>query len=402
MTATGRRQGRDSRLLALGCVVLLLAVVACGAGGGTGENVTTTSSPPSSDTTNTTAPSGDTTTTLPFGWTDVEGLGGEENAAKFAEMYQAVLDAGETELVVYSAHAEESKGVYDAFMARFPTISVTGVAVTGPSLRERIEAEFGSGQHIASVVATGITSAGLYAKGGEFAEYVPFTLADADPDPMYFDPGGRAFAAGLSPMGIIYNRNKVSDEEAPKSWADLIDPKWKGRISVQNPGVASGANGTLAQLLYDGKYGEEWLTAYSQQDLRIESTGPAAATNVANGIVDVAGPVQYSYARGLQEQGANVGFVFPVEDKNYYVANYMGLVSEAPHPNAAKLFLAWILTPEGAERQAETGFYTPVRGSAPPEGLPPYEEIETLNGVPFERYEEYSEYTQKVFGYFGG
>src|SRR5690606_6708937 len=140
---------------------------------------------------------------------------------------------------------------------------------------------------------------------GEFAEYVPFTLADADPDPMYFDPGGRAFAAGLSPMGIIYNRNTVSDEEAPKSWADLIDPKWKGRISVQNPGVASGANGTLAQLLYDGKYGEEWLTAYSQQDLRIESTGPAAATNVANGIVDVAGPVQYSYARGLQEQGAN-------------------------------------------------------------------------------------------------
>lgn len=327
-------------------------------------------------------------------------LGSAENAEEFEELYQAAIDAGETELVVYSAHAEESKGVFDLFMQRFPEIRVTGVAVTGPSMRERIEAEFGSGQHIADVVATGITSAGLYAGGGEFQEYVPFTMPE-DGNPAYFDPAGRAFAAGLSPMGIIYNKDRISDEEAPKSWSDLVDPRWKGDIAVQNPGVASGANGTFAQLLHDDKYGEDWIKQYVALEPRIESTGPAAATDVANGIVSIAGPIQFSYANGLMEQGANVGYVFPLEDKNYFVANYMGLVSGAPHPNAAKLFLSWILTPEAAAEQSKTGFYSPVEGTEPPPGLVPLEEIDLLNGVPFAEYETYSTVTKEVMGLFG-
>ncbi|WP_162606507.1 ABC transporter substrate-binding protein [Jiangella asiatica] len=330
-----------------------------------------------------------------------EALGGTERVEQFEELYQAVQDAGETELVVYSAHAEESKGVYDQFMKRFPEITVTGVAVTGPSLRERIEAEFGSGQHVADVVATGITSAGLYAAGGEFEEYVPFTMPE-DINPAYFDPGGRAFAAGLSPMGVIYNKDRVSDDEAPASWDELVDTRWKGDIAVQNPGVASGANGTFAQLLHDGTYDEEWIKQYVALEPRIESTGPAAATDVANGIVSIAGPIQFSYAQGLMNQGANVGYVFPLEDKNYFVGNYMGLVSGAPHPNAAKLFLSWILTPEAAAEQSKTGFYSPVEGAEPPPGLVPLSEIEVLDGVAFSEYQDYSPLTKQVMALFGG
>jgi iron(III) transport system substrate-binding protein len=331
---------------------------------------------------------------------DTSALGGEENVQQFDEMYQAVKDAGETELVVYSAHAEESQGVYDLFTKRFPEISITGVSVTGPSMRERIEAEFGSGQHIADIVATGITSAGQYSQSGQFAEYRPFTLADGG-DPAYFDPAGRAFAAGLSPMVMMYNKDRVSEEDAPKSWDDVVDPRWKGDIAEQDPGVASGANGTFAQLLHDGKYGEDWIKKYAALDPRIEATGPAAATDVANGIVSIAGPIQFSYVQALIDQGANIGFTFPLEDKNYFVANYMGLVDGAPHPNAAKLFLSWILTPEAAKEQAKTGFYIPVAGSSPPPGLVPFEQIKTLNGVAFADYPDYSALTKQVMALFG-
>jgi iron(III) transport system substrate-binding protein len=203
-------------------------------------------------------------------------------------------------------------------------------------------------------------------------------------------------------MGIAYNKDKVAEDEIPQSWADLVDPKWTGEIAVQNPGVASGANGTFAQLLHDGTFGEDWIKDYIALEPRIEETGPAAATDVANGIVSLAGPIQFSYVQNLIDQGANIGYVFPLEEKNYFVANYMGLVDGAPHPNAAKLFLSWILTPEAAAEQAKTGFYTPVAGTEPPPGLVPFDDIDRLNGVPFAEYPLYSDLTKEVMALFGG
>ena len=328
-------------------------------------------------------------------------LGGKDNADKFDELYKKAVDAGETEVVIYDSHAEETQSVYDLFTKRFPKIKITPVPVGGPEMEERIEAEFGSGQHVADVVGTGFTSAGKYSASGEFISYRPFTRDD-DADDAYFGPEDRTFASGLSPMGIAYNKDKVDEKDLPSSWTDLVDPKWKGKIAIQDASVASGANGTFAQLIHDGKYGVEWAKQYAALEPRVESSGSAAANDVANGLVELAGPIQFNYIKVLQDSGANIGYVFPMEDKNYFVPHYVGILKGAPHEDAAKLFMSWILTPEAAEEAASIGYYLPLKSAKAPEGMPPLSEIDVANGLPFSQYEDYSTYTDQVKEVFGG
>ena len=89
---------------------------------------------------------------------------------------------------------------------------------------------------------------------------------------------------------------------------------------------------------------------------------------------------------GAKKAGAPVGFTL-LDDGNYTVTLYMGLLKGAPDLLAAKLYEAWLFTPQAAKVLAAEGTYSALPGAPSPAGLPPYRSIKFLKPIPFSKVE---------------
>lgn len=143
-------------------------------------------------------------------------------------------------------------------------------------------------------------------------------------------------------LPIAYNTKAVAAQEAPKSWEELADPKWKGRKIIIE-----------ARLVPFAMLGTEWgkgraieLTKkiLAQQPLIVQG-GTTVANALAGGQVSLAVGTYAFTIEGLKKQGAAVDWVavspLPV------LTSAEGVLKTAPHPNAARFFAGWMGTPEG-------------------------------------------------------
>jgi iron(III) transport system substrate-binding protein len=144
-------------------------------------------------------------------------------------------------------------------------------------------------------------------------------------------------------LPIAYNTKMVSAQEAPRTWEDLADPKWKGRKIIIE-----------ARLVPFAMLGTEWgkskameLTKkiLSQQQPLIVQGGTTVANALAGGQVSIAVGTYAFTIEGLKKQGAAVDWVavspLPV------LTSAEGVLKTAPHPNAGRFFAGWMGTPEG-------------------------------------------------------
>lgn len=160
-------------------------------------------------------------------------------------------------------------------------------------------------------------------------------------DAVYAD---QRFVGGYNlTLPIAYNTKTVSAQEAPKSWEDLADPKWKGRKIIIE-----------ARLVPFAMLGTEWgkskvmeLTKkiLSQQQPLIVQGGTTVANALAGGQVSIAVGTYAFTIEGLKKQGASVDWVavspLPV------LTSAEGVLKTAPHPNAGRFFAGWMGTAEG-------------------------------------------------------
>ncbi|MGH7796125.1 MAG: ABC transporter substrate-binding protein [Candidatus Binatia bacterium] len=142
----------------------------------------------------------------------------------------------------------------------------------------------------------------------------------------------------------VYNNSMVSPQDAPKSWEDLLHPRWKGKLGVT---TATHHFGRLAV----GSWGEEKTTAYVkalvQQNPVVGQLGPTY-TRLQLGEILVAFSLTDSYIYLAKQTGAPVASadeVQPVIAPSYHV----GVLKRAQHPNAAHLFAIFMTTPESQQ-----------------------------------------------------
>lgn len=156
----------------------------------------------------------------------------------------------------------------------------------------------------------------------------------------------------LNYYGYVYNTDEIKTADLPKDLKSLAtDPKLKGgRIGTADI-AASNSYATYHAILYD-KWGaaawQSWITGVLGQQKALVGTSSAALGNsVASGAVAIFGPTHYGQAAALIKQGA------PLEIKYYDPVMQLpgGLITfnKAPHPNAAKLFINWMLTAEAQQ-----------------------------------------------------
>lgn len=157
------------------------------------------------------------------------------------------------------------------------------------------------------------------------------------------------FFPSLNTYVITYNPELVTEEEAEKlkSWEGILDPAFKGRFSIVEPvfGV------TLAPLTYimsRDDLGEDFLRAVREQEPLIYLSTAPARDAMMSGQAPISWGAQWeAVALTTLNSGAPVRFVYP-EPTMEWGGTGWGVLAEAPNPNAARLFLAWKMSEEGA------------------------------------------------------
>ncbi len=141
---------------------------------------------------------------------------------------------------------------------------------------------------------------------------------------------------------VAYNTKVISPQDVPKSWDDLLNPKWKGKIAVEE---------RFKPFIYTTEYyGEEWIISYlkklREQKLTFTKGNTASAMLLSAGEFPILVGCHLHIILGRAAKGQPIGFV-PISPAGHNAISPHAIPKTAPHPNAAKLFLRWDLSPEG-------------------------------------------------------
>ena len=233
-----------------------------------------------------------------------------------------------------------------AFEAKYPGIAVRVERSGAERIFQRIAQEQASGINAVDVANSTDPAHYLDWKGKDWlAPYVPddvarhFPADQVDPDGMYATSCGWIEVIG-------YNTNLVKPEEAPKSYADLLDPKWQGKIVKAHPGY-SGAIMT-ATFVLARELGWSYFERLAQQKvLQVQSAADPPKKLLLGERAVMADGNDYNLIQ-LKEAGQPVEVIYPTEGTPV-VTGPSGVFKSAPNPNAARLFLNWISSLEGQQ-----------------------------------------------------
>jgi len=148
------------------------------------------------------------------------------------------------------------------------------------------------------------------------------------------------------PWAFAYNTQKIAAKDAPKDWADLLDPKWKGQIIRTNPQLSLGQMDPWRMLL--DRDGEAFFTKLKELNPRVNTPeAVASAQALAAGEGSITLMTNSSVIQSLVDKGAPVTTVIPEFTTGSEIAAFLS--AKAKNPNAARLAIHFALTSEGAK-----------------------------------------------------
>src|SRR6201998_3770407 len=233
-----------------------------------------------------------------------------------------------------------------AFEAKYPDIAVRVERTGAERVFQRIGQEYSSNIHAVDVVNSSDAAHFIvWKRDGILAPYVPKDVAKFYPV-EHKDPDGQ-FASFRVWLSIIaYNTNLVKAEEAPRSFADLLDPKWKGKIVKAHPGYS----GTIMTATYQMQRDLGWSyfeQLAKQNIMQVQSSAaPPKKLDLGERAVMADGN-EYNIFE-LKEKGRPVEPVYATEGSPLIIGPN-GVFKSSPNPNAAKLFQAFCLGGEAPQ-----------------------------------------------------
>jgi iron(III) transport system substrate-binding protein len=299
------------------------------------------------------------------------------------EPNQEMIDAAKKEgaVVWYTAtDVQVSEKVGSAFEAKYPGIKVQVERSGSERVFQRISQEYGSGIHKADVIETSdAVHFILFKRQGWLQPAVPADVAKSWPAQVK-DPDGQfaAYRAHLSVIG--YNTSQVKKEDAPKSHADLLDPKWRNRIVKAHPGY-SGTIMTGTHALSEA-LGWDYFEKLAKQRIMQVQSSTEPPKKLAQGERSIMADGNEYNMFMLKESGVPVEIVYATEGTPIAIG-HAGLLKNAPHPNAAKLFYAFLFSKDTQQLISDVGglrsFHPEVKEK---EGRTPLSQIKILYSDP--------------------
>lgn len=282
-----------------------------------------------------------------------------ETADPLAKLYQAAKAEGEVSFWG-PTDPDEIKLLSEGFNKRFPGIKVNGFELTAGELVQRIVTEAKAGK---IAVDSGEGSLGTLIPLLERDLIQPYQ----DWEEVFQLPqeavleNGKLLAWYNLVHPIAYNTNLVKPGEAPKTWEDLLEPKWSGKILVEARAKPFGYLGLL--------WGEEKMVDYMKKLAANKPIYTKGGTTVIQQLASGEAPLAvgtYGYKVILFQKGKGAPVdwvrVSPVGASQFTLFTVKG----AAHPNAAKLFAGWLATPEALkilEKASYKGSVLPGSGT---------------------------------------
>lgn len=301
------------------------------------------------------------------------------SAAPVAETQSPSGDALSGELIVYTSRAESLfKPVIEAFNKAYPDIKVTTLTGSNGELAAKLLEERANPQADVMINSDILTMQSLGEQGVFAANTSPMVAAVPE---AYRADNGSWVALTLRLRVIMYNTELVAPEEVPTTMMGLTDPQWKGQV-----GSADSRNGAMVAQLVAMRHllGEEAMTAFVQGLVANDTQWFGGHTDVrkAVGAGELKlGLVNHYYYHLSKAEGAPVGIVYPDQgegEKGLIVnSTNAGIVQGARHPELARVFVDFMLSPEGQKVYAEQNFEYPITaGVATAEGVPPLSDFQ--------------------------
>lgn len=280
---------------------------------------------------------------------------------------------GRASVVLYSPHGRDLLALLEeTYEAENPEVDVEWLDMGSQEVFDRVRSEAANPQADVwfggpdTIFARGAVEDLLQPYRPEWADAVPET--SRDPEELYF-------GVYRSMPVLVYNTDAVSDDEAPRDWDDLLDPRWEDEILIRDP-LASGTMRTMFGMIIaravaetgSEEAGFDWLRRLDAQTKEYVLSPALMIEKLIRqeGLVTVWDLTDILLQ---QERGMPLGFRFP-ESGTPVIDDSIGLVANAPHPEEAKAFIDWVGSPEAQRLVAEEVFRVPARTDLPPEELP--------------------------------
>jgi iron(III) transport system substrate-binding protein len=233
-----------------------------------------------------------------------------------------------------------------AFEAKYPGIAVRVERSGSERVYQRIEQERGSNISAVDVVNSADAAHFIvWKRNGWLAPYLPEDVARHFPA-QYRDPEGMHATTRIWLSSLGYNTQQVKAEEAPRSFADLLDPKWAGKMVKAHPAYSGTIMTATFQITRD--LGWEYLEKLSKQRvMQVQSSTDPPKRLAAGERAVMADGNDYNLIQ-LKEQGAPVEVVYPSEGAPL-ISGPSAVFKSAPSPNAARLFYSWLHTQEAQQ-----------------------------------------------------
>src|SRR5713101_8393445 len=262
----------------------------------------------------------------------------------------------EGKVVWYTSLALTSaEKVAKLFEAAYPGIKVEVQRTGSQRILQRVMQELQANIKNVDVIHT--SDAGHYVFLKDKKLLMKYTPAGVDRFPPSFkDRDGYHYGLRATVNVIAYNTKAVSAAEAPRTWKDLLDPKWKGKLVTAHPGY-SGVIATHVLALVH-LHGWDYFKQLAQNRLMITQSEAYPPDVVASGERLIAVNSGDYYAYQLKKKGNPVEIVYPKEGVPLVVSP-SAITVFAPHPSAARLFTDFTFTREIQQVMADSeGLYT--------------------------------------------
>lgn len=244
-----------------------------------------------------------------------------------------------------------------AFNKAYPGIKVNALRLSADQIPARIGTEQKAGKYNADVVSGDSPQVAQLLQSGELQQFTP---PDNPPVPAGLQlPDGYQTIVYTVTTVIAYNPAQVKAKglTPPTSWQDLTKPEWKGHFSVDD-GAINWYESMVAELGHAGAL--KLITDLGNNSPRLVSSHTQALTQVEAG-EPIATAMAYGYLASADQKKSPGSIEFVNTNPMPSSLNLIDVVKNAPHPNAAKLFVAWMVSQQGQQTMVDVTNHTSIR-----------------------------------------
>jgi ABC-type Fe3+ transport system substrate-binding protein len=324
---------------------------------------------------------------LTLGWMLTALLTGAVFAAAPAwqEEWERALEAAKKEgkvSVIGPPGADRRDALTIGFEKKYG-ISVDYHADSGAGILPRLSAERKAERYLWDVVVTGTTT-GLenLIPARVLDRLEPNFIQPEVKDPRqwrngaleFLDPGRQVLVMTPFQRGTLFVNSTLANSKEFKSYKDLLDPKWKGKIVADDPRKSGPGQATFTFFFLHPELGAKFIRAFAGQGLTLLKDYAQEVNMVGQGRY----PVGVGLSDSLAEQRAKQGVPVEIVDIRQLregsdtspASGGLSIFNRAPHPNAAKVYINWLLSKEGQTIYARATGYISNRLDVPTDHAP--------------------------------